>query len=735
MLNKFKYLILVLIIVSLFLPRPASAILGTGIFDLFDHMLHGISEKTGPMAALIIVTIFFYVVLLLLLWLSGFVLEIVVLGQAEWMAGLQGMTEVGWNFTAGIANLVLIIIFLVIAFAFIFKIETLQAKKSLPRLIIVAILLNFSLLFVNVLVDISQIAYNTILTAMPDQLIPKVITVLVAPLLFSVVAMVVLTTGLIVAWSIPIASAFAQILFAALFIPIILPALALLGIQMLLFSPLALMFLTFVFLFSARVFIIQLLTMVAPLAFICLILPQTKKYWDDWFQNLVQWLLLGIVVLFFLAVGFSALDSLTPGLRTIDVGDVPGPLRPFAFLVKGIVALAVFYFAAFIYLTAILYLSKKYMPAFAGFLIEQGKGVAGNILNMGLKPLGAAAAARLKKGLTESKWVQKKAAKEATIPTPDLRGGKKVLAPGYALRRGLGQALGPGLIEARNRELATDRKKIAEISTPEMFESKYLSARSDDERGNYFAEAMDKGGPFKDILTADKYKGSAIKAVTRANEIGRVPEAEKITRGILDDRLTEADLQKMGFNSYQQIADPNSKDFSQKKKDEWDAKGYKTITDKLVGDVKGNEVKDFSENFWKSPGAMEAIQRFWGGPQISQAANEFGRKFVDDYMQVVNKLTPDQMAVFNPKSAMYLTGNAAQDFGFRAPKGISREKMREKTTRGRPPGYIPSEKELGTLKEKIREVFPERTIITPPLGPEDSTHRTEGPGERGPHSV
>ena len=678
MFNKLKYLFLVLAIIFLFLPRPASAVFGTGIFDLFDHMLHGISEQTGPMVSLIITTMFFYIVVLMLFWTSGLVLETFIVSQSDWMVKLRVMTEIGWNFSAGIANLILIIIFLIIAFAFIFKIETLQAKKSLPRLIIVAILLNFSLLFVNVLVDISQIAYNTVLEAMPDGLIARVTTVLIMPALFTVVAMLVLISGAIIAWSIPIASAFAQILFAALFIPFILPALALIGIQLLLFLPVALMFLTFVFLFAARVFVIQILTMIAPLAFICLILPQTKKYWDEWFQHLVQWLLLGIVVLFFLALGFSALDFLRiePG-DIISAAGVPGIFQSFWIFLENIVFLAIFYFAVFVYLAVVFFLSRKFMPTFASFLIDQGKAMAGNILQMGLKPFAGAAAFHWKKGLTESKWVQDKASSEATLKTPSLTGAKKLLAPGYALRRSLGQALGPGLLEARHKEILANEKQLMQIDSPGMLEAKYEAARSDEQRALILSVAANKGGPFKEkliqndngtLLNIDEAEAAA----KRANDIGLKPQAKAIARAYLDENMTETQqndrLVRMGFKEKSSL--------SQKEQDEWDAKRYKTPLDKLIAEVKGDEMRQFSEGFWNSAAAQEAIHKFWTGGQVSLATNEFGRRFLGDFQGQANSKGIEWYEQNNPRLARYLSSSAAHGIGLATPPSADiEEKM------------------------------------------------------------
>jgi hypothetical protein len=97
--------------------------------------------------------------------------------------------------------------------------------------------------------------------------------------------------------------------------------------------------------------------------------------------------------------------------------------------------------------------------------------------------------------------------------------------------------------------------------------------------------------------------------------------------------------------------------------------------------MKPADVKNLGKDFWnpeKNPDIMAAIQRFWGGPQLGRAAEEFGRRFVVDYMEVVGRaidrikrLPPDQAEreykayiYVNPARARYLESTAAQVLGF-----------------------------------------------------------------------
>jgi len=65
--------------------------------------------------------------------------------------------RVGWVIVRDIANMFFIVILLVIAFATILRIEGYQVKKLLPKLIIMAVLINFSKTIAGFIVDISQV--------------------------------------------------------------------------------------------------------------------------------------------------------------------------------------------------------------------------------------------------------------------------------------------------------------------------------------------------------------------------------------------------------------------------------------------------------------------------------------------------------------------------------------------------------------------------------------------------
>ena len=72
------------------------------------------------------------------------------------------LVTAGFKFTSGLVNLVIVVVFVLIAFSAILKFDAFGAKKALPKLILVALLVNFSMLIVGFFVDIAQVLFNTI---------------------------------------------------------------------------------------------------------------------------------------------------------------------------------------------------------------------------------------------------------------------------------------------------------------------------------------------------------------------------------------------------------------------------------------------------------------------------------------------------------------------------------------------------------------------------------------------
>ncbi|XOA42699.1 MAG: hypothetical protein ACKKMO_02715 [Candidatus Nealsonbacteria bacterium] len=394
--NKIKYLALVIIISGLVFPKPTLAFIGTGVFDYFETALSGIEEVVNP----IITKLFFQFLMLYIigvgaLYTSAYLLQTVI-ENPGWLS-LSGNTMVksGWDIISGLSNMFFILVFIIIALAIILKIESFEAKKLLPKLLIVALLVNFSLVFVGILVDVSNIFYKTILIESNEGLPLKVINSLGAGgynIILSIMGQFVL---LAVSFIVPFLSPFAQLAVVLLVMGVgFLPNILTWTFQIICFFMMSGILFTYAFLFAARIYIVQLLAMLAPLAFLCSVLPQTQKYWEEWLKTIVEWIFLGIILFLFLVLGLRATDSLVPSDLLIASSPFLGWITIPEYLI--------YYFFLFVYLSATLWLSKKYMPDLAEAMIKQGKSWGGMIWSKGLKPIGKGIAIGARKAGAEA---------------------------------------------------------------------------------------------------------------------------------------------------------------------------------------------------------------------------------------------------------------------------------------------------------------------------------------------
>ena len=268
----------------------------------------------------------------------------------------------------------------------------------------------------------------------------------------------------------------------------------------------------------------------------------------------------------------------------------------------------------------------------------------------------------------------------------DLAAG--IGAPITGSLRGVGKAIGPRVSEARGKAIAKAEAEAEKMDSPHFLLSeirKELSKGNIDRPMGLLSGGINKGGGFLKLLQDEKEgltKNEQVKLGLEANKIGAIPVAERIGRAFVNQ------ANEMGFK------------FSDE-----DKKRYVDVKEKLIGEATKDQIKDFGKNFWKSAENMEAVLKFWGGPQVGKAADEFGRKFVDDYMSVIEKTKADDLIRVNPKAALYITGFAAQDLGFNAPEGLPMDKIKEKI-KETPKIRDFKNQDLVSLRSTIRELYP-----------------------------
>lgn len=340
---------------------------------------------------------------------------------------LQG----AWTFTRDFSNMFLILALVIIGLGIILKLKEYEVKKALPKLILVALLINFTPVIVGFIVDMGNIVTKFFLDQAGkvemrglgltyiENLVDDVID-----LLFSGQEM----------WK--VVAQFAMIAGQ--------------GIIMIIFFLMAIyIYWLVIFIFFMRVVYLWLLMVLSPIAFLSYAFPQspiTEKIfpsilgWKKWWEELINWSIFGIVFGFFLYLSNAVMASGIGYDFAVETGDFGD------FLADGLQAI----FALFI-LCRGYYISKDAAPAAAQAAITQieklGKTAIMAVATGGAGlAMGALAGGAAKRIGGASSW-----AKRMDMKAGEKGGGYKALRPLTKLTRwstrGLERAAVPGLLK------------------------------------------------------------------------------------------------------------------------------------------------------------------------------------------------------------------------------------------------------------------------------------------------
>ena len=221
-------------------------------------------------------------------------------------AGIEILT-IGWEFTRDFANMFLILILAIIGLATILKLREYEAKKMLPMLLIVALLINFSSVLVGFVVDIGNFVTNFFIERFAGLDLDTLKNVWDTAFTYLKDS----SLAIFIPGRDPLADPFTQ--FGGIIGSIVY------GLAILFFFVFGFWILVIVMLiFFLRVIVLWVLSILAPIAFLSRALPPTPIvkqlfpsifHWDEWWKTLIQWTIIGIPIGFFLVLSqtlFSA---------------------------------------------------------------------------------------------------------------------------------------------------------------------------------------------------------------------------------------------------------------------------------------------------------------------------------------------------------------------------------------------------------------------------------------------
>jgi hypothetical protein len=191
----------------------------------------------------------------------------------------------GWVVVRDLCNMFFVLILLIIAFASILRIESYNLKTWLPKLIIMAVLINFSKLICGVLIDFTQIVMLTFINAVKD--------IAGGNLTEMLGINKILTADPEGSGGEITKSSIVGSLILALVMVIIATVVILSMLVMLVM----------------RIIMIWIYVVLSPLAYLLASFPQGAQYSQRWWSDFSKNLIIGPVVAFFLWLSFASLGS------------------------------------------------------------------------------------------------------------------------------------------------------------------------------------------------------------------------------------------------------------------------------------------------------------------------------------------------------------------------------------------------------------------------------------------
>lgn len=272
---RFLMVFLLVVIVGFFFAGVANAGFPTFIATMLGWVIYGIVWALGQILILM---------MSVLVWVAQF----------NTFINAKAVT-LGWKIVRDICNMFFVVIMLVIAFATVLRVEKYSYEKLLPKLIIMAILINFSKLICGLIIDAAQIVMLTFVNSFKDVAGSNLMNLLGLDNLVSMsenqdaANSTASSTGQddVSGWSI----------LGAYILALIYVIIALVTIV------------TMVVMLAVRIVMLWIYVVLSPMAYLLAAFPAGQKYASQWWEDFTRNVIVGPVLAFFIWLSFASLGS------------------------------------------------------------------------------------------------------------------------------------------------------------------------------------------------------------------------------------------------------------------------------------------------------------------------------------------------------------------------------------------------------------------------------------------
>ena len=471
--------------------------------------------------------------------------------------GVPDVVEAGWTFSQQFANLFIILVLAFIGLATILKIKDYEAKKMLPILIIVAILINFSPVIVGVIVDFGNIFTKFFTDAAGEISGFGGIFNLFKNYFYSATVGIFTADGNFLSNFGAITGQLAGIVLYGL-------------VLIIFFAISAVVYFVYFLVFFARIVMLWLLMIVSPIAILSMAFGKAKLRqvffpyilnWEEWMEELIRWSVIGVPLGFFLLLSNIVMKAAPGSLLASNPqfsGDMADLANFFSNILQPALGLAILGIGAMI--------AMQSAPKMAQGIMKWGKSVGMGAVKAGGKFAGTAAGRRIAPAV--EKWGQR--LEGVGLKPVEETGARGALArathfgarwAGRGLRTGAAGAymkvkttdeneFSAGEKEATNKDSADNFRKINEellkgrLANWNRVSGLLIGTRENGD-GDDIAEAFGlSGDPEKAVL---KQHTSKLKQVIKTGQRMGSPGYRPTVKTLFGEIMT--DPEKFGYNA------------------------------------------------------------------------------------------------------------------------------------------------------------------------------------------
>ncbi len=202
---------------------------------------------------------------------------------------------IGWFMVRDLANMFFIVVLLVIAFATVLGLEQYEWKKTLGKLILAAILINFSKLIMQLIIDVANVFTVTFLNAVKATAAGNLIN------MFNFDTMLNIRNSANPSQ----ATNLEYDLFGTSVVALVLSLMSMFVMG------------AYMIILVVRIVVLWVLMILSPLAFLLQAIPSTKKYADEFWSEFTKHVMVAPLMTFFLWLTFATLGN---GNIATDIG-------------------------------------------------------------------------------------------------------------------------------------------------------------------------------------------------------------------------------------------------------------------------------------------------------------------------------------------------------------------------------------------------------------------------------